>query len=165
MPMDGPYKSVPMAPPERVRAVPRWHDGPVLRGRARTLLIPSPRRLAAGTVVAALLLGACTTTTPEPDPDTDSGLAAAAAALAEGLSRKDVTSVPFSGATGAAVDEQLQPLVAGMGPLAPTVTVAGVEGHGDGHPPEEQPGEGEEPSRYPGGPTAELASRTRSSLR
>lgn len=120
-----------MAPPERVAAVLRWHDGPVLRGRARTLTATAPRRLAATTLVAALLLAGCTATTPRPDPDTDSGAAAVAAALADGLSREDVAAVAFSGATGAAVDEQLQPLVAGMGPLAPTVTVTGVDGSGD----------------------------------
>jgi cell division protein FtsI/penicillin-binding protein 2 len=74
----------------------------------------------------ALLLSGCTANTPQPDPDT-SGAAAAAAALAAGLAKKDVTPVAFAGATGTDVNEQLQGVVAGMGPLAPAVTVARVE--------------------------------------
>jgi cell division protein FtsI/penicillin-binding protein 2 len=77
-------------------------------------------------LVVALLVSGCTANTPQPDPDT-SGAAAAAAALAAGLAKKDVTPVAFAGATGTDVNEQLQAAVAGMGPLAPTVTVARVD--------------------------------------
>jgi cell division protein FtsI/penicillin-binding protein 2 len=54
----------------------------------------------------------------------------AAAALAAGLSAKDLSPVPFVGSSGAAVNDQFQPLVAGMGPLKPSVTVASVSRDG-----------------------------------
>jgi cell division protein FtsI/penicillin-binding protein 2 len=53
-----------------------------------------------------------------------------AAALAAGLSAKDLSPVPFVGSTGAAVNELFEPLVAGMGPLRPSVTVASVSRDG-----------------------------------
>ena len=54
----------------------------------------------------------------------------AAAALAAGLSAKDLSPVPFVGSSGTAVNDQFQPLVAGMGPLKPSVTVASVSRDG-----------------------------------
>jgi cell division protein FtsI/penicillin-binding protein 2 len=54
----------------------------------------------------------------------------AAAALAAGLSAKDLSPLPFIGATGAAVNDLFQPLVAGMGPLKPDVTVVSVSRDG-----------------------------------
>ena len=54
----------------------------------------------------------------------------AAAALAAGLSAKDLSPLPFVGATGAAVNDLFKPLVAGMGPLKPGVTVASVSRDG-----------------------------------
>jgi len=76
--------------------------------------------------LAGLVLSGCTTTPPDPDPDTD-GATTAATTLAAALSQKDLKAVSFSGAAGAAVDEQFQPLVRGMGPLRPEVTAGGVE--------------------------------------
>ncbi|SDS22217.1 Cell division protein FtsI/penicillin-binding protein 2 [Friedmanniella luteola] len=78
-----------------------------------------------------LLLAGCTAG-PGPDPDTGSdGAQAAADALAAGLAAKDVTPVAFAGGTGADVEAQLDPLVAGMGPLAPAVTAGPVSTDGD----------------------------------
>ncbi|HEY6813694.1 MAG TPA: NTF2-like N-terminal transpeptidase domain-containing protein, partial [Propionibacteriaceae bacterium] len=54
----------------------------------------------------------------------------AAAALAAGLSAKDLSQVLFVGAAGTAVNDLFQPLVAGMGPLKPSVTVASVSRDG-----------------------------------
>jgi cell division protein FtsI/penicillin-binding protein 2 len=54
----------------------------------------------------------------------------AATALAAGLSAKDLSPVPFVGSSGAAVNDQFQPLVSGMGPLKPSVTVASVSRDG-----------------------------------
>ncbi|GAA1823016.1 penicillin-binding transpeptidase domain-containing protein [Microlunatus capsulatus] len=79
--------------------------------------------------VAALLLAGCTST-PGPDPD-DAGAQAAADALAAGLAAKDLTPVAFEGATGAEAEARLDPLVAGMGPLAPVVTAGPVSTDGD----------------------------------
>lgn len=101
----------------------------MLRGPARTPSTPSRGRTAAALVAGAVLLGGCTATAPSPGPDTG-GAAAVAAALAAGLAQKDVTSVAFDGTTGTEADAQLQPLVSGMGPLAPAVTVAGVDTSG-----------------------------------
>ncbi len=80
-------------------------------------------------VAAVLLVGGCTTD-PVPDPD-DDGAQAVVEALAAGLAAKDVTPVPFAGATGDAVEAQLDPLVAGMGPVAPAVTAGPVTTDGD----------------------------------
>jgi cell division protein FtsI/penicillin-binding protein 2 len=54
----------------------------------------------------------------------------AAGALAAGLSAKDLSPVPFVGSSGTAVNDQFQSLVAGMGPLKPSVTVASVSREG-----------------------------------
>jgi cell division protein FtsI/penicillin-binding protein 2 len=50
----------------------------------------------------------------------------AAAALAAGLTAKDLTQLQFLGASGMAVNDQFQPLIAGMGSAKPSVTVASV---------------------------------------
>jgi cell division protein FtsI/penicillin-binding protein 2 len=87
----------------------------------------TPRRLA---VVAAvvLLLGGCTAKGAPPTPDRGGDHPGRAAAeLAAGLAAKDVTKVEFAGAVSADVNDQFAPLVAGMGPVKPTVTVVGVE--------------------------------------
>ena len=54
----------------------------------------------------------------------------AAAALAAGLSAKDLSPLPFIGSAGPAVNDLFQPLIAGMGPLKPNVTVASVSRDG-----------------------------------
>jgi cell division protein FtsI/penicillin-binding protein 2 len=64
---------------------------------------------------------------PKPDGNTADQ---AAAALAAGLSAKDLSPLPFVGATGAAVNDLFQPLVAGIGPLKPTVTPGSVSRDG-----------------------------------
>jgi cell division protein FtsI/penicillin-binding protein 2 len=68
---------------------------------------------------------------PRPNPGPDGNTAdQAAAALAAGLSAKDLSPLPFVGSTGTEVNDQLKPLVAGMGPLKPGVTVASVSRDG-----------------------------------
>ena len=54
----------------------------------------------------------------------------AAAALAAALSAKDLSPLPFVGTSGTAVNDMFQPVVAGMGPLKPGVTVASVSRDG-----------------------------------
>jgi cell division protein FtsI/penicillin-binding protein 2 len=74
-----------------------------------------------------LALAGCGILPLKPDPRPDGNTAdQVAAALAAGLSARDLSPLPFIGATGAAVNELFQPLVAGMGPLKPNVTVASV---------------------------------------
>ncbi|GAA1433389.1 penicillin-binding transpeptidase domain-containing protein [Microlunatus lacustris] len=93
------------------------------------LATPAAFRRRAVLAVATVLLAGCTSS-PSPDPDTD-GAQAAADALAAGLAAKDVRPVAFAGATGADVEAQLDPLLAGMGPLAPAVTAGPVSTDGD----------------------------------
>ncbi|HEX8508218.1 MAG TPA: penicillin-binding transpeptidase domain-containing protein [Propionibacteriaceae bacterium] len=50
-----------------------------------------------------------------------------AAALAAGIARVDVSQVPFTGSTGTEVNARLKPLVAGMGGIQPSVSVASVD--------------------------------------
>lgn len=131
-----------------------WHDGPVparphvlsrsswpspspaepdLHRRRPGRWAPWSRRSTRSWTAAALaglVLSGCTTSGPTPNPDTD-GATTAATALAAALSQKDLKALTFSGATGAAVDEQFQPLVRGMGPLKPAVTAGRVEATGD----------------------------------
>ncbi len=99
----------------------------LLPGDTRTA--PSSARWCASLTVAAVLLAGGCTTDSGPDPDTD-GAQVVADALAAGLAAKDVTPVPFAGTTGAEVEAQLDPLVAGMGPLAPAVTAGPVDTDG-----------------------------------
>ncbi|GAB3524339.1 penicillin-binding transpeptidase domain-containing protein [Arthrobacter monumenti] len=79
------------------------------------------RRFITGTAVAALAasLTSCADDGPPPEPAADK--------LATGLSKLDISSVPFAQASGAAPNKALQRITAGMDPLAPEVTVAGVE--------------------------------------
>lgn len=74
-----------------------------------------------GTAVAALAvsLTSCADDGPPPEP--------AAEKLATGLSKLDISSVPFADTSGTAPNKALQRITAGMDPLAPKVTVAGVE--------------------------------------
>src|SRR3954447_3816915 len=124
--MHGPYKSARRAPGERGGAIRQWHHESVLRRHDRNPTTPLRLHSGLAALLATLLVSGCTATSPRPEPDT-SGAATAAAALAAGLAKKDVTPVAFAGATGAEVNTQLQAVVAGMGPLAPAVSVAGVD--------------------------------------
>ncbi len=62
-----------------------------------------------------------------PPPDTD-GARQAATQLADALEKKDLTPVTFAGADGTQTDALFQPLVRGMGPVAPQVDVTAVTG-------------------------------------
>jgi hypothetical protein len=84
---------------------------------------------AAGCV--ALLVSGCTWDGSLPTPDPTDDPDRAAAELASGLSRRDLTTVEFSGATGTEVNAEFQPLVTGMASLKPRVSVAGVDVQGD----------------------------------
>ena len=78
-------------------------------------------------LIVGLLLAGCTGngSTPNPRPNADTP-ERAAAELAAGLAKKDLKAVEFTGASGADVDALFQPLVAGMGPLKPEVSVGSV---------------------------------------
>lgn len=93
-----------------------------------------PRRrqlLAAVMVVTAGLLPACTSSTPNPGPTPTADTAdRAAAELAAGLSKSDLSAVEFVGSSGTEVNDLFQPLVTGMGPSLPAVTVGSVEVQG-----------------------------------
>ena len=98
-------------------------DGPV-RFRAVTIVLTS-----------VLLLVACTRGgSSHTHARRRSRHARAAAELAAGLAKKDVSAVEFAGANSAAVNDELKAVLAGMGPLAPSVQVGQVNGPGqDGH--------------------------------
>ena len=82
-------------------------------------------------VVLALAVAGCGISLPRLDPNPDRDTPdRVAAALAAGLSAKDLSPVPFVGSTGSAVNDLFQPLVIGMGPLKPNVTVASVSRKG-----------------------------------
>ncbi len=93
-----------------------------------------PRRrhlLAAVMLVTAGLLPACTSSTPNPGPTPTTDTAdRAAAELAAGLSKSDLSAVEFVGSSGTEVNDLFQPLVTGMGPSVPAVTVGSVEVQG-----------------------------------
>ena len=78
-------------------------------------------------LIVGLLVAGCTGngSTPNPGPNADTP-ERAAAELAAGLAKKDLKAVEFTGASGADVDALFQPLVAGMGPLQPEVSVGSV---------------------------------------
>jgi len=78
-------------------------------------------------VLALVTAGCSSSPTPDPPPDTDAARQVATQ-LADALEKKDLTPVAFAGTTGAQADAQLQPLVRGMGPVAPQVDVTAVEG-------------------------------------
>ena len=75
-------------------------------------------------VAAVLLLAGCTSQSGLPghidSPE------AAAHQLADGIAKMDLSPVPFAGATGAQINQQLSPLVSGMGPRKPAVAVGPV---------------------------------------
>ena len=83
--------------------------------------------------LVALLLGltvvvtGCTSNSPGPDLD---AARQAAAGLAAALTNTDLTKTAFTGATGNEVDALFQPLVRGMGPVAPKVEVGEVTATG-----------------------------------
>jgi cell division protein FtsI/penicillin-binding protein 2 len=91
----------------------------------------TPIRLGYVLLTLVLAVAGCGILPPKPNPGPDGNTAdQAAAALAAGLSARDLSPLPFAGATGAAVNDLFQPLVAGMGPLKPGVTVASVSRDG-----------------------------------
>jgi cell division protein FtsI/penicillin-binding protein 2 len=78
-----------------------------------------------------LAVAGCGIFPSKPTPQSDRSSAdQAAAALAAGLSAKDLSQLQFLGASGTAVNDQFQPLIAGMGPVKPSVTVASVSRDG-----------------------------------
>jgi cell division protein FtsI/penicillin-binding protein 2 len=78
-----------------------------------------------------LAVAGCGISLPRPNPNPNGeALDRAAAALAAGLSAKDLSPLPFLNASGAAVNDLFQPLVSGMGPVKPNVTVASVSRDG-----------------------------------
>ena len=78
-------------------------------------------------LILAVALAGCGISLPKLNPDSNGDTPdRAAAALAAGLSAKDLSPLPFVGSTGTAVNDLFKPLVSGMGPLKPTVTVASV---------------------------------------
>jgi cell division protein FtsI/penicillin-binding protein 2 len=82
-------------------------------------------------VLAGLTSAACTAGGGAPQPSEDPGSPdAVVAALVAGLAKRDVSAVPFAGASGAQVNAQLTPLVAGMGSLKPAVTAGTVDRSG-----------------------------------
>jgi cell division protein FtsI/penicillin-binding protein 2 len=90
-------------------------------------------RLLAGflQLTLVLLLAGCgiLSSQPNPGPDRDSA-DQAAAALAAGLSAKDLSQLPFLGASSTAVNDQFQLLIAGMGAVKPSVSVASISRDG-----------------------------------
>jgi len=87
----------------------------------------TPARLGLVLLAVVLSVAGCGILPLKPNPGPDGNTAEqAAAALAAGLSAKDLSPLLFVGATGAAVNDQFKPVVAGMGPLKPGVTVASV---------------------------------------
>jgi cell division protein FtsI/penicillin-binding protein 2 len=82
-------------------------------------------------LIVILAVAGCGISLPRPNPNTNGeALDQAAAALAAGLSAKDLSPLPFLNASGAAVNNLFQPLVSGMGPVKPNVTVASVSRDG-----------------------------------
>ncbi len=78
----------------------------------------------------AWLLAACTSS-PDPDPAPSTDTAERAMAdLAAALAKKDLSPLEFVGATGAEVNDLFQPVVRGMGPISPKVTVGAVNVQG-----------------------------------
>ena len=88
-------------------------------------------RFACLLLIVVLAVAGCGISLPRPNPDRNGDtLDRAAAALAAGFSAKNLSPVPFVGSSSTAVNDQFQPLVAGMGPLKPSVTVASVSRDG-----------------------------------
>ena len=84
-------------------------------------------------LIVGLLVAGCTAngTRLDPGPKADTP-ERAASELAAGLSKKNLKAVEFAGASGADVDLLFQPLVAGMGPLHPEVSIGAVTAQGNG---------------------------------
>ena len=92
---------------------------------------PGAVRFACLLLITVLAVAGCGISLPRPNPDRDGDTPdRAAAALAAGLSAKDLSPVPFVGSSSTVVNDQYQPLVAGMGSLKPSVTVASVSRDG-----------------------------------
>jgi cell division protein FtsI/penicillin-binding protein 2 len=88
-------------------------------------------RFACLLLIVVLAVAGCGISLPRPNPDRNGDTPdRAAAALAAGLSAKDLSPVPFVGSPGTVVNDQFQPLVTGMAPLKPSVTVASVSRDG-----------------------------------
>lgn len=99
--------------------------------------VPSPRyrqrrqAVAAVAFTTAVVLTACTAQTSIPNPSgTPDSPERAAAALAAGLVAKDLSPLEFTGTSGAQVNDLFRPVIAGMGPLKPSVTVSSVNTQG-----------------------------------
>jgi cell division protein FtsI/penicillin-binding protein 2 len=91
-----------------------------------------PGQLLAGLLVLGLLAGCTGDGDDEPDPDAGPTPEATAEALATGLQSGDLIRVAFDAATAEGAQAAYDEVVAGMGELAPTVTVAGVSEPTDG---------------------------------
>jgi cell division protein FtsI/penicillin-binding protein 2 len=104
----------------------------MLSTRVTTSRRRQPRRVMAGLALAtAVALTACTAQTPTPNPSQSADTPErAAAALAAGLAAKDLSPLEFVGASGAEVNDLFKPVVAGMGPLKPAITVGAVNTQG-----------------------------------
>lgn len=77
---------------------------------------------------AALVLPGCTGQGGSPAPSGSADTPQRAATeLATGLTKKDVTRVEFAGAAASDVNDRLTALLAGLGPVTPTVSVGGVD--------------------------------------
>lgn len=76
-------------------------------------------------VLSVLVVAGCTSQGSSPAPDRDAAQQAATV-LAAALTRKDLTPVTFTGATGAEVNDLFAPLVRRMGPLTPQVSAQPV---------------------------------------
>src|SRR5512133_1959271 len=88
-------------------------------------------RFACLLLVVLMSVAGCGISLPNLNPEKESDSPdRAAAALAAGLSAKDLSPVPFVGSSGTAINDLFQPLVSGMGPLKPGVTVVSVSRDG-----------------------------------
>ncbi|HEY0238173.1 MAG TPA: penicillin-binding transpeptidase domain-containing protein [Friedmanniella sp.] len=85
------------------------------------------RKRAALLALALVTAGCSGGPTPSPLPDADAARAAATQ-LAAALQKKDLTPIAFAGASGTQTDALFQPLVRGMGPVSPQVSVSAVTG-------------------------------------
>jgi cell division protein FtsI/penicillin-binding protein 2 len=87
---------------------------------------PSTIRAVVLTLVAVAFLGGCTgVTAPTPTPSLDSP-ERAAAELADGISRGDLSAVEFASSSSAQANSAFQAVIAGMGPVHPSVGVASL---------------------------------------
>ena len=85
------------------------------------------RAALSGLLATLLLLAGCSGGLPTPNGDDPER---AATELAAGLTKKDVKTVEFVAADSTAVDNDLQTLIRGMGPLSPQVSVDTVDKDG-----------------------------------